>query len=76
MEMQVPDLSSIRSQQQPSVPLFMLKMEALKLAVEAHQNWRTSTDITALADRFLMYVLSPDMPEAHDEAPASLVEDF
>ena len=75
MEMQVPDLSAMRGPQ-PSVPLFMLKMETLKLAVEANRNWRTSGDITALADRFLMYVMSPEMPEAHDDAPASLIEDF
>jgi len=75
MEMQVPDLGAMRGQQ-PSMPLFVLKMEALKLAVEANKNWRSSSDITFLADRFLMYVLSPDMPEAHDDTPASLVEDF
>jgi hypothetical protein len=75
MEMQVPDLSSIGRQQQPSVPLFMLKMEALKIAADALPHTGES-DVLALADKFLLYVMSPTLPEAHDEAPASLLEDF
>jgi hypothetical protein len=78
MEMQVPDLSSLGRQQTPSVPLFMLKMEALKMAVEAYKvsDWATTSDLTNLADNFVVYVMSPGVPEAHDDAPASLVEDF
>ena len=76
MEMQIPDLSTIgRQQQQPSVPLFMLKMEVLKAAAEALPH-TDEKDVTALADKFLLYVMSPNVPEAHDDTPASLAEDF
>lgn len=76
MEMQVPDLGSLgRQAQQPAVPLFMLKMEALKVAVDAIA-YTDETNVLSLADKFLLYVLSPTMPEAHDDAPASLAEDF
>ena len=75
MEMQIPDLSTIGRQQQPSVPLFMLKMEVLKAAADAFPH-TDEKDVTALADKFLLYVMSPNVPEAHDDAPASLAEDF
>jgi hypothetical protein len=76
MEMQIPDLSAIgRQPQQPAVPLFMLKMEALKVAVDSFQ-YTDETNVLNLADKYLLYVLSPSMPEAHDDAPASLAEDF
>lgn len=74
MDIQVPDLGSMR-QQQPSVPLFMLKSEMLKCAVEALPHV-DDTNVLALADKFLLYIMSPSIPEAHDEAPASLIEDF
>jgi len=75
MEMQIPDLSTIGRPQQPSVPLFMLKIEAIKAASEA-LPFTDEKDVVALADKFLLYILSPNIPEAHDDAPASLAEDF
>jgi hypothetical protein len=76
MEMQIPDLSSLgRAQQAPSVPLFMLKIEVLKAAAEA-LPFTDEKDVTALADKFLLYVMSPTLPEARDETPASLDEEF
>ena len=75
MEMQVPDLSSMGRAQQQAIPMFMLKSEVLKVAVEAFPHV-DDTDVLALADKFLVYIMSPGMPEAHDDAPASLAEDF
>lgn len=75
MEMQVPDLSNLGRQQAPSVPLFMLKIEVLKAAAEA-LPFTDEKDMLSLADKFLLYVMSPNIPEPHDETPASLDEDF
>lgn len=78
MEMQIPDLGNLGRQQAPTIPLFMLKIEALKMAVEAHKvtDWSGTEDLTNLADHFLLYVMSPDVPAPRDDAPASLAEDF
>lgn len=75
MEMQVPDLSSLGRQQQSTIPMFMLKMEALKVAVDA-LPFTDEQNVLGLADKFLLYIMAPGMPEAHDDAPASLAEDF